>query len=161
LFQRGLKYLRWDLQILLTCAEAVENGTLVGCIGIQENTIVVNLLCRLAILSCGDVRERDFTKELGTFIPWHCSIACVGGNVIHVGKIKEPEVVRTLVWLPVDVPDTEGATKEEGDVVAGLGTTVLIEVIVVVEDGAIEVGFTRDAGGASSRVIPKKSMGDS
>jgi hypothetical protein len=110
----------------------------------------------LAILSCGNVRGRDFTKELGTFIPWHCSIACVGGNVTHVGKIKEPEVVRTLVWIPVDVPDTEVTTKEEEDVV-----TVLIVVVVVVEDGAIEVGFTRDAGGASSRVIPKKSMGDS
>jgi hypothetical protein len=155
--------LKWDLQILLTCAEAVENGILVGCIGINENTTVENLLCRLAILGCGDVRVRGFTKELGAFIPWHCSIACVGGNVIHVGVIKEAEVVwvDNVVWIPVDVPDPEGATKEEGDVVAGIGTTVTIVVIVVVEDGTIEVGILMDAGGASSRVIPKKSMGDS
>lgn len=83
--------------------------------------------------------------------------------MIHVGVIKEAEVVwvDNVVWIPVDVPDPEGATKEEGDVVAGIGTTVTIVVIVVVEDGTIEVGILMDAGGASSRVIPKKSMGDS
>jgi hypothetical protein len=83
--------------------------------------------------------------------------------VIHVGVIKEPEVVLTdnVVWVPVDVPDPEGATKEEEDVVAETGTTVKIEVIVLVKVGRIEVGFLLDVGGASSTVIAKKSMGDS
>jgi hypothetical protein len=58
--------LRWDLQIFLTCAEAVENRTFVGCIGISENTTVENLLCRLAILGCGDVREEILPKNWGT-----------------------------------------------------------------------------------------------
>lgn len=78
-------------------------------------------------------------------------MAFVGGKVIHVGVTAEAELVDDVVWIPLD---------EAEAVEAGIGMTVTLERIVLVGRGTIEDGAA-DGGGASRRVMPKKSMGDS
>jgi hypothetical protein len=146
--------LKLILQSLISGAEAVEYRILVGSIELCEDTSVVDISCRRAILGCGDISGRDCTTEVETITPWHCSIAFVGGKVIQVGVTAEAEVVWVddVVWIPVDVP--------EDAVEAGIGMTVTLERIVLPGGGTTEDG-AGDGGGASRRVIPKRSIGDS
>jgi hypothetical protein len=79
-------------------------------------------------------------------------MASVGGNVIQVGVTEAWATFRVnnIAWMPFDV-----------SVEAGIGITVTLEPIVRAEDGVTEGGVTKSGGGASSRYMPKKSMGDS